>query len=447
MLHERAIALTRFGLGAKPGEMEAGALDPRTWLKQQITPAAALMPQGGLLTTEQGVEEFAKFLVIKRKGGEKSKVTVRQERKRQGKALREEIRARIQHSATTQAPFAQRWVDFWGNHFSLSAIKPETVLLVGPFEREAIRPHVFGSFKTLLRAATLHPAMLSYLDNHRSIGQSSRLGRRDNRSLNENLAREVLELHTLGVGSGYSQKDVESFAKALTGWVPGYVRFAQHNVPAPSTFVPAIHEPRRKKLLGRTFASSGADEAPAMLDMLAAQRATARHLAFKLARHFIADIPPPSTVKALTRQYLETDGDLAALAQTLIGLEEAWQPVQAKVKTPFELIVSAGRALQSPRTFARINGAFKSMAQIPYRAPSPAGWADEASAWMSPDALKKRVEWANLIAQRATVPPQDFLDTALGPLANSALKTAIGRAESPAQGLTLALMSPPFQRR
>lgn len=444
---DTAIALIRFGLGAKPGEMEQTAISPQAWLKQQITPSAALMPKGGLLTTKDAVNAFAVVREKQRSSDAKIKEMASLERKALRETLRGEIKARIIHSTTTQAPFAQRWVDFWCNHFTVAATRPETVALVGPFEREAIRPHVFGPFKTLLQASTLHPAMLSYLDNHRSIGQSSPIGKRRKRSLNENLAREVLELHTLGVGGGYSQKDVESFAMALTGWVPSFLRQLKGEVDTPTTFFKPIHEPRSKTLLGRKFADSGADQAKEMLDMLASQDATARHIAFKLARHFIADAPPPNAVEALAQSFLSTDGDLSAVATTLIELEEGWMPTLAKVKTPIELIISAGRGLETQRAFNRVNSAFKSLAQRPYRAPSPAGWPDEAAAWISPDALKKRVEWANLIAQRAMVPPSKFVDTALGPLANSALRTAISRAESPAQGLTLALMSPPFQRR
>jgi uncharacterized protein (DUF1800 family) len=446
MSQQAAIALVRFGTGAKPGDMERVAEDPAGWLKGQITPRAALREKGKLPTSLEAIEAFAQMRQARRAKTPDAKAKSDAFRTLSRATLRKEIQAKIAHGVETQTPFAERWADFWTNHFTVAATRPETVPLAGPFEREAIRPHVFGPFAKLLEAATLHPAMLGYLDNHRSIGPSTRLAKRRNMGLNENLAREVLELHTLGVDGGYSQGDVESFAMALTGWVPAFTPAAR-GAKTPSIFASRIHEPGTKSVLGKRFKDSGADQARDILAFLAQQKATARHIAFKLARHFIADTPPQGAVDALTRSFMSSDGDLAALATTLINLPEAWSLPLQKIKTPQELMISAARMLGPLPVFGKARKTFSGFAQTPYTAPSPAGWPDEASAWLSPDALKKRIEWANLVSQRTRLSAQRFAQSALGPLVDPSLSAALSRAESPAQAMTLALMSPAFQRR
>lgn len=444
MLMEAALASVRFGLGAQPGEMARAAADPQAWLRAQINPTAAHLgtrAAQALPTSNDAITALVKRRKDMKAGGDEAL------RRAARRSLVQEISARNQHAQRTQTPFAERWAQFWANHFTVAATRIETVYLAGPFEREAIRPHVFGRFETLLKAATLHAGMLSYLDNHRSFGPSTRVAQRRGLGLNENLAREVLELHTLGVDGGYTQTDVESLAKALTGYVPGFSPAARRDPGKPVVFAEFVHEPGAKTLMRQRFRADGQGQAPAMLDFLSQHPSTANHISRKLARHFIADMPPRSAVDALTHTFNRTRGDLGAIAQQLIELEEAWALPLVKVKTPQELMISAARILGLSSAFGGARKSYAGFAQTPLLAPSPAGWADTADVWLSPDAMMKRVEWANQVARRSRMPANVFLTEALGPLASAADHSTLRRAESPAQAMTLALMSPAFQRR
>jgi uncharacterized protein (DUF1800 family) len=471
-----AIAATRFGMGAGSGEIADAASDPRGWLMTQIRQGAALITDADLQTSRQALASFAEYRRERQKEDrrpgetgqsmapgvgrqvdastdEAAAAEVRNQVQRLTRGgLQRDIAARTRHAATTRASFAERWARFWSNHFTVAARKLETIGLAGPYEREAIRPHVFGSFRVLLREASLHPGMLIYLDANRSVGPNAPIARRrDNLGLNENLAREILELHTLGVGSGYTQADIVEFAKALTGWTAGRgPGGGGEDGIGGSRFVTALHEPGPRTVAGRRYPEGGAEQAQAILDALAADKATARHVATKLARHFVADAPPPSAIARLERIFLATDGDLSELARAVIALPEAWAPEPVKFKTPDELLISLARLAgpevslgRDPRTV------YQSLAQQPLGAPSPAGWSDTAETWSGSDAVMKRLEWANAAARRipASLAPNGFLDQALGPLAGVRTREAIARAESAEQGLTLALMSPEFQRR
>lgn len=459
-----ALAATRFGMGSRPGEIADASSDPRGWLKAQIRDGAAAVDAEGLKPVSQILAEQREAYGGRAAGGGQTASEEDQRRVREQiqtslrDGLAREIEARSHHAATTAAPFAERWARFWSNHFTVAARNPRLLGLVGPFEREAIRPAIFGSFAGLLKAATFHPGMLVYLDADRSIGPNSPAGKRREAGLNENLAREILELHTLGVGSGYSQGDIIEFAKALTGWTlsgPQAARMqAASMAPVASgdaLFVERLHEPGARTVLGRTYRTGGDGQAAAILEDLAAHEATARHVAVKLARHFVADDPPAPAVERLQATFLRTGGDLADLAWAVIDLPEAWDPVQRKLKTPEELLVSAARAAggDGRGRALRERAAYRSLAQVPFQAPSPAGWPDRADAWAGADAVKKRLEWANASARRigSGLDPGDFLDIALGPMASERTRSAVSRAESAEQGLTLALMCPEFQRR
>jgi uncharacterized protein (DUF1800 family) len=386
--------------------------------------------------------------------------------------MRREIEARATHAATTPNAFAERWVRFWSNHFTVAARNAQTVGLVGPFEREAIRPHVFASFATLLGHASFHAGMLIYLDADRSIGPSTPAAQRRDAGLNENLAREIMELHTLGVGSGYTQTDIIEFANALTGWTVGSAQTArlagagmgrgqraaaQQRVAAElrdqigtTLFIEQLHEPGARSVLGSRYSGPGKSQAAAILDDLARHPATARHIAAKLARHFVADAPPPSAIAKLEAAFTQSAGNLAALAGAVVDLDEAWGEAPVKFKTPEELLVSAARAAGPNATFGGAQrDVYQSLAQQPFGAPSPAGWPDEAISWSGSDAIKKRLEWANAVSRRMArgETPTQFLDRALGELAGEKTRQAVARAESAEQGFTIALMSPEFQRR
>ena len=299
----------------------------------------------------------------------------------------------------------------------------------------------------MLLATTKHPAMTLYLDNAQSIGPGSRAGRFLGRGLNENLAREILELHTLGVDGGYVQHDVLALAKLITGW--SLARPGRQSNPGEFHFHRLAHEPGAKVLLGTTYDQVGIEEGEAALRALARHPATARHIALKFARHFVADQPAPGLVHDLAARFTATDGNLASLAAAVIDRPEAWQEPHAKYKTPYEFAVSTLRATGFSGNPRRLVGSFNELGQLPFRAPSPAGWPDVAEAWAGPEAVVRRAEWAMAAARRISggVNPLKLLATTLGPLASVRTRQAVERAESPTRSVALLLASPEFQRR
>jgi uncharacterized protein (DUF1800 family) len=379
--------------------------------------------------------------------------------------LVQDVALKVNLAVTSATPMIERLVHFWSNHFSVSVGKLGTQVAVGDHEFAAIRPHVLGRFGDMLEAASLHPAMLLYLDQFQSVGPNSpaqQLGGRRRgaqadppqrpRGLNENLAREILELHTLGVDGGYAQADVTEFARALTGWtVPGLGRVARFGEDQPSgaMFVELAHEPGGRRVLGRSYPSGGAEQARAILRDLAAHPATARHIATKLARHFAGDTPPPALVKRLEADFLTTGGDLASLTRTLVEAPEAWAPAPLKFRTPFEWLVASLRLTGAqelpPR---RIVAALTQLGQVPWRAPSPAGYDDIAAGWAGPDALLKRVELAGQIARDTALDDVVKRAEAAFPGAlGETTRTQLARAESGKQALALLLVSPEMMRR
>lgn len=441
-LEKAAVAATRFGLGARPGEIDALVRrGPEAALHAQLE--APPRVTGRLAELPPSQERLAAFLKARNKGNAE---LVRMLTEAGREAYASDVLARIAWQTETEAGFHERLVEFWSNHFTVSSERPQCVNLVVPFEAEAIRPHVLGRFDEMLLAVVRHPAMLLYLDNVTSFGPNSRIGKRRGRGLNENLAREILELHTLGVDGGYSQSDVTEFAKILTGWT---IQRPQDGTPGAFQFAEIVHEPGNKTLLGVTYREDGMAEGERALRDLARQPATARFVATKLARHFVADSPPAAAVDRLTQVFLETDGDLRELARGLIALPEAWAQAQSKVKTPQELVISTTRAVGSAGDGKGALGSLKEFGQIPFRASSPAGWPDEAGAWIGPEAMIRRVDWATAAAPKIAphVGPEALLQTALGPLASSDTRLAVSRAPSADDGVALVLASPEFQRR
>ncbi len=458
MTLEAALALTRFGFGARPGDLQKAAGDPHAWLRDQTTPGngSSLEPDGNgvgangadrLISSADATMALFTFLRERRGLDRVERIPLAQAFHRQSQeTFLQDVAARTNRAISGPDGFRERLVHFWTNHFTIS-VRAKTVLriLAGSMEREAIRPHVMGRFEDMLLAVTTHPAMLIYLDNFQSVGPASRQGMRRNRGLNENHAREILELHTLGVDGGYTQADVEGLARILTGWTidknQGTFRFAM-----------AIHEPGTHTMLGKTYDQQGEDQGRMALRDLARHPATARHIARKLAIHMHSDTPPDRLVRHLERRFLDTGGDLSALSQALIEAPEMWDTDLYKIKTPKDLIFSALRALGVPDGMIRprILKSFNLLGQRPFSAPSPAGWPDTAQDWASPNALKQRLEWANTLSHRIgrfAGPPLERAETVLGPLLSNRTRTVIDEAMDAEQGLTLFLMSPDFQRR
>jgi uncharacterized protein (DUF1800 family) len=477
-----SIALNRFGLGARPSDPVPA--DPKSWLQQQfehfearplalanVPSRAAVVQQLGEYLAEAKMERQAKRQVqpaaMTADAPGKSADALPDSAKN---FLRKSIRddyvvmsgARLTSALTASSPFVERLVHFWANHFAVSVDKLPVIGLAGLLEFEAIRPHVLGKFSDMLLAVEQHPAMLLFLDQAQSIGPDSTADRMiamrggKQRGLNENLAREIMELHTLGVRTGYSQADVTEFARALTGWTVGGVgqgpgaRLLGNSPAGEFQFAALIHEPGDRTIMGRRYGEQGEAQARSILLDLAANPATAKHLATKLTRHFAGDDPPPAMVERLTQAYLGTGGSLPAVYKAIIDSPEAWMPQPVKFKTPWEWSVSALRALDQkevqPQMAAQL---LNQLGQPTWKPGSPAGYDDIAASWAAPEALMRRVEIAQRLASHAgpTLDARALADKVLPGTLTEATRTAIARAESPAEGLALLLVSPEFVRR
>jgi uncharacterized protein (DUF1800 family) len=367
------------------------------------------------------------------------------------------VGARVNSALTTATPFAERLAHFWANHFAVSADKQTTIGFAGLLEFEAVRPHVMGRFGDMLLAVERHPAMLLYLDQASSVGPGSMFAQRARKTkgLNENLAREILELHTLGVRTGYNQSDVTEFARALTGWtVAGIARGPAARfvggAPGDFAFVDGLHEPGERTIIGRRYRAGGEEQGRAILADLAVHPATARHIATKLTRHFAADDPPPAMVARLEQAFLQSRGDLPTVYRALIASPEAWSTSTPKFRSPWDWTVAALRAVGVQRLDGdAAANLLNQLGQPVWRPGSPAGYDDIAAAWAGPDALVRRVEAAQRLVARAGqgLDARTIAPRVLGDALSPATATAIARAESPTTGLALMLVSPEFLRR
>lgn len=462
---EPAIAANRFGLGARAGDLGLIGSGGRDWLTAQVQESRHfLVPAQNLPDTPTASAAAQAYVQARRQRRAQTRSSdsapaqasmpepVQLVAPLAQIALREGV-ARINHALVTPAPFAERLAAFWANHFTVSATKVTTIALVGVYEREAVRAHLGGSFGELLLAVARHPGMLVYLDQAQSVGPNSALGRRRNGGLNENLAREMLELHCLGAQGGYSQADVTQLAMALTGWTiagPRTQRFVPASAAGGFAFVPAMHEPGARMILGKRYGEGGVEQGEAIIADLARHPATARHIATQLASHFIADNPPDAAIHQLEKVFRDTDGHLPSLHHALVLLPQAWETTPQKYKTPYDFVLSALRLVGANQIEGKgMASAFDLLGQPVFRAPSPEGWPDDSASWLSPDGVMKRLEWSQALAERAIGQsrPDALLEQGLGSLASALTLEAVRRAESGVQGLTLALMSPEFQRR
>jgi uncharacterized protein (DUF1800 family) len=465
------IAAHRFGLGE--AKLATVGSDARGWLLAQIGPADAArgkdLPSGSEAALRyarlQGQRVQARRAVAGMDTA--SAPTGPADEARIRDSVQADVRSALATAAATERPFAERLSLFWANHFAVSVLKASIRGQVGAFERDAIRPHIAGRFEPLLKAAVKHGTMLRYLDNDQSAGPNSRvvqqLARRSQggemrapriSGLNENLAREVLELHTLGAHSkAYSQADVTAFAAVLTGWRMPIRRALQEGLAEGETlarFDPSFHEPGPKQLLGKRY-PEGERALDMVLEDLARHPATAQFLALKLARHFVADDPPPELVARLAHRYLESEGDLSAVYRELVQAPQSWQAPALKLKTPAEFVISSARVLGlGEAAFARQPDAgIASMGQRVHAVPSPAGWPDRAEEWLGPEAVWKRVEWSSRIAERVgkTMDARTLAQDSFGTSLSASTTQQIERAADGPQALALLLMSPEMQRR
>jgi uncharacterized protein (DUF1800 family) len=464
------IAVLRFGLGARPGDLSVAAGDPRAWLRAQITGAVPLAGDTPLAPSQQifaevleAREERKDMKTAEALSTDANKAAFNILRNAYVPHYRAQVLARAQSAALTARPFAERLVHFWTNHFAISADKGAIFGLAGTLENEAVRPHSNGRFIDLLTAVEQHPAMLAFLDNQYSVGSDSQAAQKAARrqlfqadpkrrfGINENLAREILELHTQGVNGGYSQQDVTSFAQIITGWSigGGRGRLAGGDT-GRFYFRDNLHEPGAKMFMGRRYAQEGQAQGEAVLKDLARHPATAHFIATKLARHFVCDEPPPATVDRVARVFLSSDGNLPQVYSALIDSSEAWEATPRKFKTPEDLVFSTLRAFNtSPGKPEEVLRSFEFLGQRQYTPGSPAGWPDIAQAWDGSDALMHRVLWASRAAEHfeSGTDPLQVAASSLGNYARAETLSAVRRAASAPQALALLIMSPEFQRR
>ena len=517
--------LNRLAFGPMPGDLErVTRMGAPAWIEEQLHPERLALPSflvdqlASLHTPNESQRELIeqyKEMAKEAKDAKKAETASPDGKKPQteeGAERRQKVAQiyveagdeRLLQALNSPRQLQEVLVDFWFNHFNVFQGKGLDRVLVESYEREAIRPNVLGRFRTMLGATAKHPAMLFYLDNWLSVapGYQPRraLGAAGKASgLNENYAREVMELHTLGVDGGYTQQDVTELARILTGWTmqppqqrrrrrvdimdgsPVYAK--PHQGDSIFGFDPERHDTGTKTWLGHTIAPSGQSEGEFALDVLARHPATAKHIAFKLARRFVADDPSPVLVDRLARRFLDTDGDLRAVMQALVESPEFRDPRPAKFKSPYQYVMSSVRA--SGIVTSNIKPLMAVLAQLGqplYGCQTPDGFHDTEADWLNPNAITQRVNFATALAsgklplQRAddpndadgkkaierqadramngnqpvegSTPPVDAtaLLATLGPAISDKTRAAVGAAQ-PALRAALVLGSPDFMRR
>ncbi|MEM1429647.1 MAG: DUF1800 domain-containing protein [Pseudomonadota bacterium] len=463
MSYETAVLSARFGLGPRAdGSEPAGA-------EGLLTPLAgpdaigARYPIAGYADIAPAAVELRRLNRARRDAASSDEEkTLRQERTqllRQQRVRRaQDLGTVLARASETADPMRERLVRFWADHFTVVGKQTFLRTAVQSYVEEAIRPNVTARFADLLRAAILHPMMLAYLDQARAVGPNSEVGRRNpKRGLNENLARELLELHTLGVGGPYAQADVRQLAELLAGLSvrpSGEMIFAaRRGEPGPETVLGRRYGRRAPKL----------EDIHEVLDDLARHEATARHIARKLAVHFVADTPDPALVDHVAARFSSTEGDLLAVYTALVEHPAAQASERQKAKMPWEFIATSLRLLGAPgRKLAEtplrdvrrhIYAPLTEMSQEWERPPGPDGWPEEAAHWISPQGLAGRISWAMGVPQIlmglgvALPDPRALVEGPLAPLAGDALRFAARAAETREDGVALVLLSPEFQRR
>ncbi|MDZ7927432.1 MAG: DUF1800 family protein [Agrobacterium sp.] len=502
---DAALCLWRFGLGAREGDIQAIKDDPRDLLRLEITERATPIPVGAQLHSSADLL-ISLMAYNKEIKAEREKTAVLgvsattgaaaatggtmgamnppspemttaanamdkagmapppagepQDKKPDTPATKRPYfpqqillaEADARFNGTIRQPligFGERLAMFWANHFAVATGKGGDVhILAGAFEREAIRPHVFGNFEDMLLAVETHPAMLYFLDNQQSIGPSSQANKNGKRGLNENLAREIMELHTLGVDGGYTQADVTALARIITGWSV----YRNEKRPGPLgrfSFNANSHEPGDHTVMGITYGEAGVEQGRRALRDLAHHPATASHLAYKLVRHFVSDHPPPELVAKLAAAYTKSHGDLSATYMALIEAEQSWSPALTKLRPPLDFVTTVIRVSGIVPKPGQVVSVLKALGQPLWDPSGPNGFADVTDSWGSSEGLATRIDAASLFAHQVAgaIDPRDFVADRAGPLLSEETKKAVQRAETKPQGLTIAFLSPEFQRR
>ncbi|MGR3468476.1 MAG: DUF1800 domain-containing protein [Shimia sp.] len=457
-MFDPTLAAIRFGCGLSPRvppPQDAAEMLRRLGGPDTAARALPMQGQAELLALEDAL------VPVNRAAKRGETRAERDAAKAQGNAMRREQRnratldlgRRLMRMATTEDGLRERLTLFWADHFTAFGKDALWRYATEIYIAEAIRPHVAGRFGDMLKAVVTHPVMLFYLDQRVSTGPNSDAGqRRNGRGLNENLAREVLELHTLGVQGRYTQRDVRELAELLTGLT--------HRRGQGFFFRATMVEPGAEQVLGATYAGDDLAAIEAALDDLATHPDTARHLARKMAVHFVDEEPPEALVDALAQTYANTGGDLLAMTATMLRHPAAWAPELRNVKWPLEFIGSALRALGlRPEDLPPgdhepwrqwVDNRLSRMGQPWPRPAGPDGWPEEDSAWITPQGVAARIDWAMSAPARlapALPDPREFAVTALGPMLPAEVAFAARAAETRREGVGLVLSSPAFQRR
>lgn len=446
LISRENIAVNRFGYGARDDELAQAKADPKKWLSSQLQ---TIQFSDNQPNSDDIFVAHAKF--------QKQKKLMKQQQKQaqdKNKMIKSAARktymkmsaASLKQAITSKHSVSWRLLDFFSNHFSVSTSGRLMVGLSPTLEREAIAPNLLGNFEELLLAVEQHPAMLIYLNNEKSFGANSRMAKKRKIGLNENLAREIMELHTLGVDGGYSQIDVIELAKGITGWS---VKNTKKEHGTGFVFRVYGHEPGARILLGKKYAQRGIMQGQQMLRDLAMHPSTAKYVCTKIAHHFVSENPAQSLIEKMQKTWLNNQGNIKQVMLTLFDAEEAWLESPQKFKTPREFVISSYRAIAPNRINDRtLFNSLTNLGQMPFNAGSPAGFSDEESDWLGASALMARVEWSSLVsAQVKRINAEQVMATALGSSISQNTYQMVMRAESRQQASTLLLMSPEFQRR
>lgn len=442
-------ARNRFGLGPRLGE-PATLGDPRGWLSAQLHPAAGRLDGGPSLA-----DVSTALATLRRAQQARDEASLAAARRTIQRVATTEQDLLLDTRVTTTTPFVERLVAFWSNHLCVSTAKGQAAPFTGHYERTVIRPHVLGRFHDMVLASARHPAMLLYLDNAQSIGPGSLAGRRsargsNARGLNENYARELLELHTVGVDGGYAQDDVIALARILTGWtITGAGPGAERDAEIGFVFRAVVHEPGSKTVMGRRYSDAGVREGEAVIRDLCAHPSTARFVATKLVRHFVADDPPAAAVDRIASVFRSTDGDLRAVALALVALDAAWDPSTPKFRTPLDWLTAAYRALGTPEAPGQAGAILRQLGQPVWGPAAPKGYGDTRSEWADPDALMNRAEAARTLTQRLrNAPEPGTLLTMVDVADGDPLRVVVADGRVAAnERLALAIGGPAFQWR
>ncbi len=441
-----AHVLSRFGLGARPGDRETIAEDPEAWVSEQLsaTPDDASAFEGRP-TTPEVVELSISAQQLRRQATMDPSMSevANQARADLVNVYSEDVVTRFRQSVATTTPVQERFVHFWTNHFTVSAVKNDVRPFVGAFERETIRPNLQLSFYDMLVSVEQHPAMLTYLDNTQSIGPGSPAGLRRDAGINENLAREILELHTVSTAAGYSQDDVEAFAKIITGWT---IETNPSNSSSIGNFKfeERFHEPGTHTVLGIDYADNGVRQGEALLRDLASHPATANFIATKLVRHFVSDTPSADDIELVAETFLATDGNLNAVHAAVLNLPSAWRPNFSKFRQPEEFLIAVGRSVGIPSQFENLMPTILiEMGQQVYAPPSPAGWPDVGGYWLSGQSMMRRADVSFVTGrQLGGADSVSLLEDLYGELLSDETRDTLASIRSQTTGLSMALASP-----